>query len=517
MNHGVGTQYWERLRSEARAFPWKGALLRMAADFIMVNASMVLAFVLWFFFYVVVVQVPHPQALAENFKGFVVTYALFWSLLALTIFHLSGFYTRTRGYASRYKAWVIFRSVSLFIVLFVFADYFLFRGSLVPRGVALLGWGLTLATVGGSRFAKDLFLRRYRVEPKRRREKVERVVVVGGAGYLGSVLVPQLLARGYKTRVFDSFLYGTQPLEDLKGHANCELVSGDVRDIEAVVQAMKEGDAVIHLAAIVGDPACEENKQLAIEINRAATRMLIDVARGYGVGRFIFASTCSVYGASDFLMDEHTQVGPISVYAQTKADSERILLAAKSAEFNPTVLRLGTLFGLSARPRFDLVVNLLVARAAATGKITIFNGDQWRPFVHVHDAARAFLACLEAPVDAVAGEIFNVGAYELNRRLLEVGEKIARIVPGVEVQQVQNQDRRNYRVSFDKIHTRLGFVCEKSLDDGIQEIYEMVRSGRLEDFTREQFNNQAVVRAFAQSAEAESSSLRLLETLARYE
>ncbi len=293
------------------------------------------------------------------------------------------------------------------------------------------------------------------------------------------------------------------------------MIQGDVRDIQAVVQTMKGCDAVIHLAAIVGDPACEENPELAAEINRAATRMLIDVGRGHDIQRFLLASTCSVYGASDFLMDECAQVAPISLYAQTKVDSENLLLESGCANFHPTVLRLATLFGVSPRPRFDLVVNLLTARAIRMGQITIFNGEQWRPFMHVHDAARAFLACLEANLDVVSGEIFNVGSYGLNHRLSEVAEKISRIVPAVNVERVENTDRRNYRVSFDKIHTMLGFVCERSLEDGIHELADMVRSSPAEDFSAEMFNNRAMVKLYVKNGDSGRSSIRILESLSR--
>lgn len=500
------------------SFVRKEALLRMAADLLSMNASMVLAFVLWYLFYAAILKTPEPERLAYRFKHFVTGYWLIWSSLGLIIFQLHGFYTRTRGYARRYKALVILRAVSLFVIIFVFADYFLYRGELFPRGVAFLSWVLLLATVGGSRYAKHLFLRAYHVEPKSPLRGPEHILVVGGAGYLGSALVPLLLGRGYRVRVMDSLLFGEASLNSVKDHSNFEMVAGDVRDIQAVVHAMRGCDTVIHLAAIVGDPACEENPQLAVEINRAATRMLIDVSRGQGIQRFLLASTCSVYGASEFLMDEHAQVVPISLYAQTKVDSEELLLEAKSENFHPTVLRLATLFGLSPRPRFDLVVNLLTARAVRTGRITIFNGEQWRPFMHVHDAARAFLACLEANnVDVVSGEIFNAGFYGLNHRLSEVAEEIAKIVPTVEVEHIENEDRRNYRVSFDKIHTRLGFVCERTLEDGILEMANMVRESEINDFSAEIFNNRAMVRIYARSAESTRSSIRLLETLARAE
>jgi nucleoside-diphosphate-sugar epimerase len=370
--------------------------------------------------------------------------------------------------------------------------------------------------VGGSRFAKHQFLSLYRLEPRRPLKKPEHILVVGGAGYVGSALVPMLLARGYRVRVLDSMLFGETSLNPVEKHAAFELIRGDVRDIQVVVQATKGCDAVIHLAAIVGDPACEENPELAAEINRAATRMLIDVCRGHGIQRFLFASTCSVYGASDFLMDEHSQVAPISLYARTKIDSEGLLLGAKCAEFHPAILRLATLFGVSPRPRFDLVVNYLTARAIREGKITIFNGDQWRPFMHVHDASRGFLACLEANnLDMISGEIFNAGSYGLNHRLSEVARMISEAVPTVEVEHVDNEDRRNYRVSFDKIHTRLGFVCEKTLEQGIREIAQMVRTSPINDFSGEMFNNRAMVRIYAQTAHSKRSSIRLLEVLAR--
>jgi nucleoside-diphosphate-sugar epimerase len=506
---------WKILREEFRTFPWRDASVRIIADLISVNSSILFAFAVWYFVYREILKTPHPEALALHFRSFISAYGLFWSLLALVVFQQQGFYTRTRGYARRYKALVVLRAVTLFVLVLVFSDYFIYRGELFPRGVALLSWLFLLSTIGGSRFMKHFFFDLYRKQPQRLPKRPQHILVVGGAGYLGSALVPMLLEHGYRVRVLDSLLFGKASLRPVEKDSNFELVVGDVRDIQGVVKAVKGCDAVIHLAAIVGDPACEENRQLAAEINRAATSMLIDVGRGYGIQRFLFASTCSVYGASDFLMDEHAQVAPISLYAQTKVDSERLLLNAKGAGFHPTILRLATLFGMSPRPRFDLVVNLLTARAIRSGKITIFNGEQWRPFMHVHDAARAFIACLQANnVGVVSGEIFNAGSYGLNHRLSEVAQMISGIIPALEVEYVENADRRNYRVSFDKIHTRLGFVCEKTLEQGILETAEMVRSSPTDDFSTEMFNNHAMVRAYAQSAGAEQSSIRLLKTLA---
>jgi nucleoside-diphosphate-sugar epimerase len=507
---------WKRANSESRSVPWRDIFLRVVADLLSINASMILAFVIWYFFYAAVLKTAEPDRLAYRFRSFITGYWLVWSAMGLVIFHLHGFYTRTRGYARRYKALVVFRAITVLVVAFIFADYLIYRGDLFPRGVAVLSWILLMVSVGGSRYAKHLFLRTYRIEPKHPPKKADRVLVVGGAGYLGSALVPMLLDRGYRVRVLDSLLFGKSSLNAVECHPNFELIPSDVRDIQAVVHSMRGCDAVIHLAAIVGDPACEENPQLATEINRAATRMLIDVSRGQGVRQFLFASTCSVYGASDFLMDEHAQVAPISLYAQTKIDSEELLLDACSSDFHPTILRLATLFGISPRPRFDLVINLLTARAVRSGRITIFNEEQWRPFMHVSDAARAFLACLQANhIDVVSGEVFNAGSNWLNHRLSRVAAEISRIVPTVEVDRIANEDRRNYRVSFDKIHTRLGFACERNLEEGIREIAEMVRMSDINDFSGEMFNNRAMVKIFAQSAASMRSSIRLLETLAR--
>ena len=481
MNIANFRAYWTSLQSEARAYPWKNSLLRMVADVILVNFSMLTAFALWFLFYVVILRTPDPQGLAERFKSFVTHYWLLWSFLALLVFQLSGFYPRTRDAGGVQKTIAVLRAVSSFVVLFVFADYFLYRGSLVPRGVAVIAWFLTLATVGGVRLTKHKILKRYNFERKSDPESVRQVLVLGGAGYLGSVVVARLLERGFRVRVLDSFLFGEGfPARTYGAHAGCELVRGDVRDIGAVVKAMRGCDAVVHLAAIVGDPACDDNKQLAMEVNRAATRMLADVARRMRgaavcvcvivrrVRRVGVSSRRNVGGESAFgVRADESGFGKYFAGGDARGDgalssataslqSDRPLASA-AGDFAPTILRLGTLFGLSPRMRFDLVVNLFVARAASSGKITVLNGEQWRPFLHVQDAARAVVACLEAETSAVSGEIFNVGSASLNLQIEQLGAAIARVVPGTEIVRVENGDRRNYRVSFEKIEKSFEF------------------------------------------------------------
>jgi nucleoside-diphosphate-sugar epimerase len=224
-----------------------------------------------------------------------------------------------------------------------------------------------------------------------------------------------------------------------------------------------------------------------------------------------------VYGASEFCLDETSAVNPLSIYAQTKVDSEKILMASKAPDFAPTILRLGTLFGLSPRMRFDLVVNLFVARAASSGQITVLNGGQWRPFLHIHDAARAVIACLNAETSAVSGEIFNVGSSALNLQIGQLGEAIARVVPNTEIVRIENADRRNYRVSFEKIERVLGFRCERTLESGIEEIYAAIRSGLIADFTTDQFNNQTAMRAMAAAAGGKLAPVGQLSMLERAE
>ena len=330
------------------------------------------------------------------------------------------------------------------------------------------------------------------------RGRSRRVLVTGGAGYLGSIVVAQLLERGWNVRVLDSLLFGDEPLDKLRMHANCELICGDVRDIESVVRAMSGCDAAIHLAGIVGDQACEANRELAIEVNGAATRMLADVAPRCGIRRFLFASSCSVYGSNRVTVSESSKLWPLSLYAQTKVDSEKILREARTRSFAPTVLRLGTLFGLSARMRFDLVVNLLVARALSSGRITIKNGWQWRPFVHVRDAARAFVACLERPAECVSGEVFNVGSPFLNVQIKELGEIVARVVPGTVITEVHDRmDRRSYRASFDKIERKIGFMCRESLEAGVREISAAITACEITNFSVDGSRKQVPVGALA--------------------
>ena len=405
---------------------------------------------------------------------------------------LFGVYTRTRFYTRRSKAVALFQSISLAYAAFVLLTYILGRpGGSVPRGTFLIAYVVTLAGGMGSRLAKDYLGRRFTLERVERQPQraIRKALVVGGAGYIGSVLVRDLLAAGYKVRVLDSLASGDDSIRELYGTPAFELITGDFRRVEPVVRAAKGMDAVIHLGAIVGDPACAVDEDETLETNLAATRLLADVCRASGVSRILFASTCSVYGAADQIVDERSRLNPVSLYAATKTDSEKVLLGARDRHFHPVILRLATAFGWSWRPRFDLVVNLLAAGAAVDNKIRICNAEQWRPLIHVADIARAFRLALEAPLEVVSGEIFNVGSNSMNLTLREMAERLARLRPGLAVEYVHNTDARNYRVSFDKARDRLRLDCQVSLEQGVAEIWEALSRGLVEDYRDPRYSN----------------------------
>jgi nucleoside-diphosphate-sugar epimerase len=339
--------------------------------------------------------------------------------------------------------------------------------------------------------------------------QLSSICVVGGAGFLGSVLAELLLDEGYEVTILDAFLYGDEGIRHLLDRPGLSLVTGDLRDISTTVRAFRQADAVVHLGALVGDPACDIDERLTLEINRDASAKAAAIARGLGIERFVFASTCSVYGASADILDEESPLDPISVYARSKVESEVLLLAQSAQNFWPTVLRFGTLYGRSERERFDLVVNLLAAQAVATGEITIFGGSQWRPFVHVRDVAEAVLGCLRAPCATVGGRVFNVGGDEQNHTLAEIAEIISAAVPGVRVNTAPGMSQEaDYRVSFARIRSAIGFVPRRTIADGVAEIVASISRGTVSDYTEPRYSNyKAMVSGEAMAALADSASL----------
>lgn len=316
------------------------------------------------------------------------------------------------------------------------------------------------------------------------------VLVTGAAGYIGSILVRRLLTLGYHVRVLDRLMYGDDALRDILSHPHLEMIVADFRDRMVVARAVQGVSAVIHLGAIVGDPACAIDEDFTIGTNFEATRIIARAAKRAGVRRMIFGSTCSVYGASEETLDETSALNPVSLYANTKIAAERALLEMQDADFAPVIMRFATAYGHSYRPRYDLAVNVMTAKAVTEGQITIHGGDQWRPFVHVDDIARALVLALRAPTEKVAGETFNVGSDEQNHQLKEVGEIIQRLIPRAAV--LTNDlvtDKRNYYVHFTKIRETLGFTPAHTLEASIFEMKEALDTGEVLDYRDRRYNN----------------------------
>lgn len=415
-----------------------------------------------------------------------------------------GVYSRHRTYPLRTK---VVRLVQSVLVAGAGAGVFflLLPTSLaVPNLAFMLAWALTAVAMPIARwwawaYRVDEATRRARYESQRpgagdsrRADDRGTVLVVGGGGYIGSALLPNLLESGHRVRVLDVFMYGKKAIAPYLEHPHLEVVEADYRQIDKLVEAMQGVKTVVHLGGLVGDPACAWNEDLTIEVNLTFTRVIAEVAKASGVRRFVFASTCSVYGASDEVLDEESELNPVSLYARSKIGSEKVLKKLHDARFAVTLLRFGTIFGISGRTRFDLVVNLLTAKAYVDKGITVFGGDQWRPFVHVLDAARAVGMVVDAPVEAVAGRVFNVGSDEQNATLGDVGRLINVVVPDAEyVDSGRDGDRRNYRVSFRRIREELGFLPEWSLEAGIRQVLKALASGDVGDYRAPEYSNVA--------------------------
>jgi nucleoside-diphosphate-sugar epimerase len=305
-----------------------------------------------------------------------------------------------------------------------------------------------------------------------------RVLVVGGAGFLGSILTQKLLQSGFRVRVLDNFLYGRRSLELLASNENLEIVEGDLRNIHTCVSSLAETDAVVLLAAIVGDPASKIRPTETIETNVLAAQALASACKLHHINRFLYASTCSVYGVGADLLDEKAPLNPVSLYARTKIESEKIILAMGDEYFSPTILRMGTLYGYSPRMRFDLVVNTMSMKSFVDGRIQVFGGRQWRPLLGVEDAAEVYVRCLKANLQDVGNQVINVGSDNQNYQIDQVAEIIGTALGDIPISRDNsNLDARDYRVSFSKLTKTLGFSPQQTIAGAARVIYEKLRSG----------------------------------------
>ncbi len=321
------------------------------------------------------------------------------------------------------------------------------------------------------------------------------VLIVGGAGYIGSVLARKLLDDGWTVRVLDKLLYGGDSLKDIK-HEKFSLLLGDAGNIDDIVRAVEGVDAVVYLAELVGDPACSIAPQTTLKTNYLAVTAMAHLCSHLNINRFVYTSSCSVYGASDNpedILRENSPIHPVSLYGRMKVRVEQSILSVCNLPnplFAPTILRLSTVFGNSYRPRFDLVVNTFVKNAIQKGKIEIFGGNQWRPNVHVRDVAGAITKVLCAPAEDVRGQVFNVGNNGLNYTINDLADIAKEVFPSVEIiKKTGLTDPRNYRVGFDKIKDVLGFETKMDIKKGMLEIKEAFERNEYGDLDNPRYSN----------------------------
>jgi nucleoside-diphosphate-sugar epimerase len=512
-------QFWNpRMLESAFHHHWLGAMrppsisqcVRTSVDIIILNIALGLSFLLrycwWMIYDLDNINGLQPNDLARHFITMYLD--VFWvvTIIGIVTFWLSGVYTYARTYPVRYKVVVVTEAITFAFVLAGLAVFVTAQEMWLPRSVWLMAWLIALALFVASRLWSAIWRHLIQYEAPVRsaafrdiqyeapgqsavpREKT--VLVIGGAGYIGSALLPKLIDEGYRVRVLDLFLYGTGPIAAVLDNSRVETIRADFRQVDALVRTMRGVDHLVHLGGIVGDPACAIDEELTIDVNLAATRLIGEVAKGHGIKHFVFASTCSVYGASDDVLTEQSKLSPLSLYARSKMASEKVLLEMADDTFTPIIVRFGTIYGLSGRTRFDLVVNLLAAKAAFDGRITVFGGDQWRPFLHVDDAALAVAKLLHLPPGRGA-EVFNVGSNRENYTIAQVGEIVRRIVPEAElILERCDRDRRNYRVAFSKIQMMVGFEPCWTIEAGVRQVVAAIRAGEILDYQEVRYSNE---------------------------
>ncbi len=307
------------------------------------------------------------------------------------------------------------------------------------------------------------------------------ILVTGGAGYVGSALVPQMLDAGYRVKVLDLFIYGEDVFDAVRDHPDLVLVKGDLRN-QALLRSILPGcRTVIHLACISNDPSFELNPELGKSINFDAFEPLVQISQAAGVQRFIYASSSSVYGVKDVPnVTEEMSLEPLTDYSKYKALCEEVLLRYQSPTFTTVIIRPATVCGYAPRQRLDVIVNILTNHAINTGKIKIFGGDQLRPNIHIQDMVDLYLLLLEAPAEKIAGKVFNAG-YE-NHKVRELAEMVrSNVGDDVALETVPTDDNRSYQISSAKIARELGFTAGHTIDEAVRDLVAAFRAGKLPD------------------------------------
>jgi nucleoside-diphosphate-sugar epimerase len=309
--------------------------------------------------------------------------------------------------------------------------------------------------------------------------EIDTVLVTGGAGYVGAVLVPKLLDKGYRVKVLDLYIYGEHVLDAVKDNPHLEQIKGDIRDRALLERVIPGCDAVIHLACISNDPSFELDPALGRSINYDAFFALVDMSKTSGVHRFIYASSSSVYGIKEEEnVTEDLPLQPLTDYSKYKAMCEEVLLKAREPGFVVLVVRPSTVCGYSPRLRLDLTVNILTNLAVNNRKITVFGGQQMRPNIHIEDMANLYVKTLEWPDEAIDGKIYNVG-YD-NYKVMEIAEMVRSVVgEDVEIVTTPTDDHRSYHVSSEKIKRELGFTPQHTIEDAVRDLVDAFRADKI--------------------------------------
>jgi nucleoside-diphosphate-sugar epimerase len=306
------------------------------------------------------------------------------------------------------------------------------------------------------------------------------ILITGGAGYLGSTLSQKLLSKGHKIRVLDDLWYGKEPIQECLKNENFELIQDDLRNLTTIVKSLKEIDGVIHLASVVGMPASSIEPRTSEEINYLVTKNIAELCTLHEIPTYVFSSTCSVYGSQPKTMiTEKSKVSPMDYYAKQKYLSERAINWLNTA---PTILRFGTLFGYSKRMRFDLVINLFIAQSILENKITVFGGNQFRPFLHVKDAAESLVFAIEKDLTGT----YNV--ISENMTILDAAKQISKLSGCEIVISDENEDKRNYQVSGEKIK-QMGFKPQFKIKDAYNEIKKKIEEKEIKNFNDKKYSN----------------------------
>ncbi|EDZ60446.1 UDP-glucose 4-epimerase [Candidatus Pelagibacter sp. HTCC7211] len=329
--------------------------------------------------------------------------------------------------------------------------------------------------------------------PSKKKRTLPKILIVGGGGFIGTVLASKLLEKNYHVTILDKLIYDHKIIKkNFNKKKNLNFILGDVCDLNTQIKAIKEIDIVVYLAEIVGDPACSAKPEDALKTNYLSVLSFAHLCSHLAIDKFIYTSSCSVYGLdkNNKLLNEKSNLNPVSHYARIKIMSEKALLSSSNNYFKPTIVRLGTVFGPSKRMRFDLVVNTMSKFAYFNNKIDVFGGNQWRPNIHVEDVADGIISIIKSKKKKIENQIFNLSNDKLNLQIIDIAEKVKTTFKNAKLNVIKTStDPRNYKVTSRKIKNKTGFVAKKSIENSLKEIKNMFRLKKIKNPDNKIYNN----------------------------